>query len=684
MSDNEFATVKRASPASKKFIEDCKAAGGGCELVAEGKHLASEISTTAPDRVVQTRASNPDYNTLFVGFDAALNFFAQGLEAGRPRRPDQGVRRLDRRRRGQYRDDPHAAASRPPPPAFAMERVGYGLIDNLNRLFNGQAAVDQGVTVKIINARTRRPDRLPGTATSTPTPSYLKAVGQVDESPPRRRRWTAAPAPSSRSGSCPRPSSDSARSTEVDFDLRAGEVHALLGENGSGKSTLIKCLAGYYEPDHGARARARRARRSPCRYQPSQATRLGLVFVHQDLGLIPNLSVAENFAIVAEVRRGLARRIPWKAIRPRASRAELKALGHDIDAERPVGRLSVAEQTIVAIARALASAEEGAKVLVLDEPTAALPDARRTIEDGSATRSSSSSPPSARSWPRASASSTSRTSSTRSSSSPIAPRSCATAGRSRPSTSRDSPRGTWSASSSAGRSSTSAGPRDAAQAGERLLACRGLQRTALQDVSFTVDRGEVIGVAGMLGSGRSELARMLFGAQQPDRARSRCAASAVRLAIPRDAVRRGVALIPEDRRRQGGLLDMSVAHNLTLPSIGRLLPATAGSSAGEERARVRELIADYRHQPAVPSRKFRVLSGGNQQKVVIAKWMSISPDLVIFDEPVQGVDVGARAEIYELVVTGRRRRGRRAADLLGARPHARPLRLGCWCCATGA
>ena len=167
----------------------------------------------------------------------------------------------------------------------------------------------------------------------------------------------------------------------MDFDLRAGEVHALLGQNGSGKSTLIKCLAGYHQPDPGAEFRLDgTALATP--YQPADATRAGLVFVHQDLGLIPNLSVAENFAISRSFDAKPLGRIHWKAIADPAV-TELRTLGHDIDPRTPVGRLSVAEQTIVAIARALASAESGAKVLVLDEPTAALPDARRTVTAGS-------------------------------------------------------------------------------------------------------------------------------------------------------------------------------------------------------------------------------------------------------------------------------------------------------------
>jgi len=434
--------------------------------------------------------------------------------------------------------------------------------------------------------------------------------------------------------------------SDVDFDLRAGEVHALLGENGSGKSTLIKCLAGYYAPDPGAELQVA-GQPFVMPYQPAQATQMGLVFVHQDLGLIPNLTVAENFAIARRFDAGLLGRIKWKAINDRAV-AELKALGHDIDPGGLVGRLSIAEQTIVAIARALASAEEGARVLVLDEPTAALPDARRKIEDGS--RNEVDLLFDAVRRVVAAGVGVIYVSHKLHEILDLADRATILRDGRKIETldvpglsERDLVRAIVGHEvSTVGRAGDEARPR------ERLLTVSQLSGRKLRDVSFTVDRGEVIGVAGMLGSGRSELGRLLFGAQQPVEGTVELRGEAVRFANPRDAVRRGVALIPEDRRRHGGLLDMPVAQNLTLPSIGRHFRRGRIVSK-EERARVRDLIAEYHISPPVPSRKFRVLSGGNQQKVVVAKWLSMSPDLVIFDEPVQGVDVGARAEIYELV-----------------------------------
>ncbi len=432
------------------------------------------------------------------------------------------------------------------------------------------------------------------------------------------------------------------------FDLRAGEVHGLIGQNGSGKSTLIKCLAGYYEPDPGASI-VLDGHELPVPYSSSQATALGMVFVHQDLGLIRSLSVAENFAIPRRYNTRPLARINWKAIRRRAVQ-ELESFGHDISPNVQVGRLSVAEQTIVAIARALASAAEGARVLVLDEPTAALPDARRnpTMDEMNEVELLFA-----------------------------AVRRVVAKGvgviyvshklheilslADRATILRDGRNVDTVAVPGltekelirliVGRDvrHVAKPPTTVAEAGGPLLQVTGLGGNRLKDITFSLERGEVIGLAGMLGSGRTELARMLFGADRPDEGEIRLRGSVVRFGSPGDAMRSGVVLVPEDRRKQGGFLQLSMANNLTLPSIRRFF--RGGRIAGRaERARVTQLITDFDIRPALPSRRFGNLSGGNQQKVVIAKWLDIEPDLVIFDEPVQGVDVGARAEIYQAIV----------------------------------
>jgi len=434
----------------------------------------------------------------------------------------------------------------------------------------------------------------------------------------------------------------------VSFELRAGEVHGLIGQNGSGKSTLIKCLAGYHEPDPGASI-VLGGRELALPYSSTQATQLGMVFVHQDLGLIRNLSVAENFAISRHYGVRPLARINWKAIRQRATQ-ELESFGHDISPNEQVGRLSVAEQTIVAIARALAGAAEGAQVLVLDEPTAALPDARRNPAMGemnevellfAAIRQvvargvgviyvSHKLHEILSLADRATILRDGRNVDT------VVVPGITEKELIHLIVGRDVKHVTKAHATST-------------QAGDHLLQVTGLAGRRLRDVSFSVDRGEVIGLAGMLGSGRSELARILFGAQRPVSGEVQVRGKVVRYGSPGDAVHHGIVLIPEDRRKQGGCLQLSMADNLTLPSVRKYFKA--GRISGRaERARIRQLITDYDIRPALPSRKFGNLSGGNQQKVVIAKWLEVEPELVIFDEPVQGVDVGARAEIYQAIV----------------------------------
>ena len=423
----------------------------------------------------------------------------------------------------------------------------------------------------------------------------------------------------------------------VDLELVAGEVHALLGQNGCGKSTLIKCLAGFYEPDDGAELLID-GEPVALPYTPAKAASLGLVFVHQDLGLIPTLSIAENFALTRKYDVGQLAPIRWRALRRRAVE-ELTALGHaDLDPRTIVGDLPVASQTIVAIARALGAAGEGARVLVLDEPTAALPDSeaetlfaavrkvvdsevavlyvthkldelgafvdRATIlRDGENVDTVNVSDTDTQTLVRL-----------------IVGRDVETVGHGS----------------------------EPVPESDAILSVEVLSGKRLDGVTFAIRPGEIVGVAGMLGSGRSELARILFGAQPASSGSIALRGRILGRHSPQRAVAAGIALIPEDRRRDGGLLDMSVGQNLTITSVRRFWKRGRISSASE-RSRVRELIREHDVRPTTPTRKFRVLSGGNQQKVVIAKWLETHPDILIFDEPVQGVDVGARAEIFGMI-----------------------------------
>ncbi len=201
-----------------------------------------------------------------------------------------------------------------------------------------------------------------------------------------------------------------------------------------------------------------------------------------------------------------------------------------------------------------------------------------------------------------------------------------------------------------------------------ILEVSDLSGPKLSGVSFTVRPGEIVGLAGMLGSGRSELARILFGAQRRTGGSVRVDGEAVRLRGPREAVRHGIALIPQDRRRDGAVLDLSVAHNLTLPSLAGFFRRGRLQRRRLER-HAAGLMDAYDIKPRDAAKQFRLLSGGNQQKVVIAKWLSRTPRMVIFDEPVQGVDVGARAEIFDVV----RRTAQQGAGVLVASSELEPM-----------
>jgi ABC-type sugar transport system ATPase subunit len=420
------------------------------------------------------------------------------------------------------------------------------------------------------------------------------------------------------------------------LDLQPGEVHALVGENGCGKSTLIKCLSGYQSPDPGAELLVRGERMS-FPYTAAQAADRGLVFVHQNLGIVPSLSVMENVALGGgfATRRG---RIRWKEQAARAS-AALGLLGRaDIAPDTVAGDLPAGAQAIVAIARALGSAQGGASLVVLDEPTAALPqaetealfDAVRTLAEGGAAV-------------------------------------LFVSHRlqevfmlaDRVTVLRDGrvvgthqiadldERGL--VNEIVGRELAALYPESVAEVRDAVsLQVEGLSGAAVHGVSFSAHRGEILGIAGLQGSGRSELLRLLFGAQHRTAGEVRLHGRPVRLRSPASGIAAGVALVPEDRIRHGIVGTMSVGENVTLATLstywrrGRLRRRA-------ERARVGELIDRYDVRPRDPAQLMVRLSGGNQQKGVLAKWLETEPTLLLLDEPVQGVDVGSKSDIYHLL-----------------------------------
>lgn len=429
---------------------------------------------------------------------------------------------------------------------------------------------------------------------------------------------------------------------DVGFDVCAGEVHALLGENGSGKSTLIKCLAGVHTPDPGS-AILVGGEALPPGYSQQDARGLGLCFVHQDPGLLPNLTVVENLALWRGFQRRGLLAVDWPRERERALEV-LVRFEVDVDVDAEVRNLSTTARTLVAIARSLWDASEGGKVLVLDEPTAALPEieAERLFKHLRHL---------------------------------VAERGLAIIYVShrldeifriadRATVLRDGRRvGTYDladlseddlVAALVGRElsdlypATLAAHHGAEPAAAPLIELMGVDGERVRNVSFAIRPGEVVGLAGLAGSGRSEIARLVAGAQRPVRGAIRLDGRAVTFQHPADAIRRGIVYVPEDRRGQACILGDTVGRNVTLTSLSALAPGGVIRQRAERRLADR-LIRRYNVRPADTSRTLATLSGGNQQKAVLAKWLHREPRLVVLDEPVQGIDVGAKAEVHGFI-----------------------------------
>ncbi len=413
----------------------------------------------------------------------------------------------------------------------------------------------------------------------------------------------------------------------VSFNLRRGEIHALVGENGAGKSTLIKIVAGAYMPDSGG------IEVNGATYDslsPEDAARLGVRVVYQDFNLVPDLSVAENIFLGAQPigRFGLLD----TAARRRRTAALLERLGTALDPDRLVKHLTVGEQQIVEIAKALAT---DARILIMDEPSAVLPshDMERLYGVIRALRAEGTSviyishrlDEIFRIADRVTVLKDGRSVMTQ----PVA----------------DTTRPVL-VNSMVGRQLTEQYPPPNAQPGETLLEVRDLcVDGCVYDVSFTVHAGEIVGLAGLGGSGRTTVARALVGL-------ATIHAGEVRMGdkpapkTPSQAARLGIALIPEDRKAHGLVLSHSVRFNVTLPNLTRLLRWGWLILRGREAALVDESVRRAQIRPPTMETAVENLSGGNQQKVVLAKWLVSQPRLIVLDEPTRGVDVGAKAEIY--------------------------------------
>lgn len=438
----------------------------------------------------------------------------------------------------------------------------------------------------------------------------------------------------------------------VSFDLRAGEVHALVGENGAGKSTLIRIMTGAEVADAGTLAVAGHV---VPHMDPHVSRRLGIAAIYQQPALFPHLTVAENIALTLESGHAW-RPVHWRTRRQKAADL-LGRVGSDIEPDRLVQTLSMPEQQVVEIAKALGA---DARILIMDEPTASLSDREvarlfeiisrlrsagvgiiyishrleevfeiadriTVLRDGETVMTVGDTPPEeSEAFTHAVG----------------APRAGIKVDR------------TAVIRAMVGRELAAVFPKRAVSIGDVAIELRGVscRASGVHDVSMSVRRGEIVGLAGLVGSGRTQVAEVLFGLTPADGGQVLMGGTPVRIASPREAIRLGISYLPEDRRQHGVVLEMSVAANTSLAN----LPAVSRHGLirrAVERRTADDYVRRFRIKTPSVTSPVETLSGGNQQKVALARWLSTNPSVLILDEPTQGVDVGAKAEIHELMQT---------------------------------
>jgi rhamnose transport system ATP-binding protein len=423
----------------------------------------------------------------------------------------------------------------------------------------------------------------------------------------------------------------------VSFDLRPGEVHALLGENGAGKSTLIKIITGAHQPDSGS---IEINGKQFSRLTPASAHASGIAVIYQQPALFPDLSVVENIALALENPTPF-RAIRWRNRHTRAA-GLLQSVGANIDPSLEVRQLSMPEQQLVEIARAVGT---GARILILDEPTAsltkkevellyavirdlrsrgvgmiyishrleeifAIADRVTVLRDGESVGTN-----------------------------PI-----------------DSINEAQLIRMMVGREvSTIYPPRQPSSSSSAALASIALavqnlscRASNITNISFELRSGEILGLAGLVGAGRTELARVLFGITPADSGEILVNGQRAQIRTPRDAVDNGIAYVPEDRRRHGVILEMAVAANITMSIHSEVFPDT-WLRFNAERSLSENFVRDLAIKTSTVDATGSTLSGGNQQKVALARWLAAKPKILILDEPTQGVDIGAKSEIHKLI-----------------------------------
>jgi ribose transport system ATP-binding protein len=408
----------------------------------------------------------------------------------------------------------------------------------------------------------------------------------------------------------------------VSLDVRSGEVHGLVGQNGSGKSTVIKILSGYHDPDTG---------------EVAVSAEAGLDFVHQDLGLVPTMSTLENLR-VGRYETGRLHRIRWRNERRRVA-ALLQRFDLEIDPSTPVERLSQAERAVVAIMRAIDDLEQqhGAGVLVLDEPTAALPAhevgrlfsaIRRITEAGSGVLFVSHNLDEVFE---------------------ITDRVTVVRDGSRVHT------GPTAELTEKGLIELIVGhelgdlyPVVRGEAAEPAIEVEQLSGAVVKDVTFSAHRGEILGLTGLVGAGQDELPYLVYGARHATSGQIRVAGRLLAHPSPDRSLASGLVLLPADRQRQSAIPGATVKENVTLPMLRRFRRGIRLDHRAERTA-VQEVLGRFDVRPADPDRPLVKLSGGNQQKALLARSLRMDPLVLLLHEPTQGVDIGARRGIFEML-----------------------------------
>jgi ribose transport system ATP-binding protein len=414
----------------------------------------------------------------------------------------------------------------------------------------------------------------------------------------------------------------------VDFTIRAGEVHALVGENGAGKSTLMRVLGGEIAPDAGEIQLAGVAVQLR---GPRHALHHGIAIIHQELALAPDLTVAENIYLGV-----LPSTIAWKTLRRRAQQL-ITQLGFDIDPGKNLGELAVAHQQVVEIAKTLS---RNARIIVFDEPTSVLAtqDAERLLRiiDGLRQQGVGIVYISHR-----------LDEVFRVADRLTVLKDGAVVGTVTP----DSVSIDDVIRMMVGRSlSALFGERGETMRGEELLRVEHLSAgRRVRDVNFSLRAGEIVGFGGLVGAGRTEMARLVFGADRREAGRIVVQGRERHIRRPADAIAAGIALVPEDRKAQGVILNMPIRVNVTMARLRAVVNALGFIRRGEERRTVTRLSEALRIKAPSLDSAVSSLSGGNQQKVVLAKWFHVGARIILLDEPTRGVDVGTKSEIYSLI-----------------------------------